>query len=109
MSEKELAAIAARLGQLNRLIESLRPAATPAPDFVAADAFVWHAETRSLQPVPKVSRVDIDLLKGIDRMRDILLENTERFARGLPPTTSFSGARGDGQELAGQGGACRRE
>src|SRR4051794_25264902 len=40
-----------------------------------ADAFVWHPEGR-LVPVPRVSRVDLSLLKGIDRMRDILIENT---------------------------------
>jgi len=49
----------------------------------SADAFVWHPNGR-LAPVPKVSRVEIGLLKGIDRMRDILIENTERFANGLP-------------------------
>jgi uncharacterized protein len=97
-SEKELAAIAAHLDRLNRLVESLRPTATSSPDFSAADAFVWHAATRALQPVAKVSRVDLGLLKGIDRMRDILVENTERFARGLPANNVLLwGARGMGK------------
>jgi predicted AAA+ superfamily ATPase len=68
------------------------------PDFAAADAFVWYPQTRSLQPVEKVSRVEITLLKGVDRLRDILVENTERFARGLPANNVLLwGARGMGK------------
>lgn len=62
-----------------------------------ADAFVWSPEGR-LIPVPKVSRVDLGLLKGIERMRDILIENTERFATGLPANNALLwGARGMGK------------
>jgi predicted AAA+ superfamily ATPase len=65
--------------------------------FGNADAFVWHPDGR-LVPVPRVSRVEIDLLKGIDRMRDILIENTERFANGLPANNALLwGARGMGK------------
>jgi predicted AAA+ superfamily ATPase len=76
-------------------------AATPAPAtadaFDSADAFVWHPNGR-LAPVPRVSRVDLGLLKGIDRMRDILIENTERFADGLPANNALLwGARGMGK------------
>ena len=98
MSDKDLASLAARLDELNRLVGRLVPAAITKPDFDAADAFVWHAATRALQPVARVSRVDLDLLKGIDRMRDILAENTERFARGLPANNVLLwGARGMGK------------
>src|ERR1700761_9334624 len=65
--------------------------------FDSADAFVWHPDGR-LAPVPRVSRVDLDLLRGIDRMRDILIENTERFANGLPANNALLwGARGMGK------------
>jgi predicted AAA+ superfamily ATPase len=65
--------------------------------FGAADAFVWHPDGR-LSPVPRVSRVELGLLKGIDRMRDILIENTERFADGLPANNALLwGARGMGK------------
>src|SRR5580698_3261790 len=65
--------------------------------FDSADAFVWHPNGR-LAPVPRVSRVEIGLLKGIDRMRDILIENTERFADGLPANNALLwGARGMGK------------
>ncbi|MDW4809846.1 ATP-binding protein, partial [Escherichia coli] len=62
-----------------------------------ADAFVWHPDGR-LAPVPRVSRVEIGLLKGVDRMRDILMENTERFTNGLPANNALLwGARGMGK------------
>ncbi|MBR0716204.1 ATP-binding protein [Bradyrhizobium liaoningense] len=70
----------------------------PAPEsFDRADAFVWHPDGR-LSAVPRVSRVELFLLKGIDRMRDILIENTERFAGGLPANNALLwGARGMGK------------
>ena len=65
--------------------------------FANADAFVWHPNGRVTE-VPRVSRVDIELLKGIDRMRDILIENTERFANGFPANNALLwGARGMGK------------
>ena len=40
----------------------------------------------------------MSLLKGIDRVRDMLVENTERFARGLPANNALLwGARGMGK------------
>jgi predicted AAA+ superfamily ATPase len=63
----------------------------------SADAFVWHPERR-LVPVPRVSRVDLSLLRGIEHVRDILIENTERFADGLPANNALLwGARGMGK------------
>jgi hypothetical protein len=86
---------------LNRIadaLERLAPAATPNNDFAAADAFIWHADREWLEPVPAVNRVEIDLLRGIDRVRDILVENTERFAAGLPANNVLLwGARGTGK------------
>jgi predicted AAA+ superfamily ATPase len=67
------------------------------PAFAAAEAFVWHP-TGGATPVPRVSRVEIGLLRGIDRMRDTLMENTERFATGLPANNALLwGARGMGK------------
>jgi predicted AAA+ superfamily ATPase len=76
-------------------------ASAPLPDtaqsFAHADAFVWHPDGR-LSEVRRVSRVDLFLLKGIDRMRDILIENTERFSNGLPANNALLwGARGMGK------------
>ena len=73
------------------------PANSALESFTGADAFVWHPDGR-LSAVPRVSRVDLVLLKGIDRMRDILIENTERFASGLPANNALLwGARGMGK------------
>jgi predicted AAA+ superfamily ATPase len=78
-------------------LSAASPGASRAESFGAADAFVWHPDGR-LAPVPRVSRVDLGLLKGIDRMRDILIENTERFADGLPANNALLwGARGMGK------------
>ncbi|MBV8473320.1 MAG: ATP-binding protein [Hyphomicrobiales bacterium] len=89
---------AALLARIADALERLAPPARPRPDFTAADAFVWHADRGALGPVPTVSRVDIALLKGVDRVRDMLLENTERFARGLPANNALLwGARGMGK------------
>src|SRR5258708_14391050 len=65
-------------------LDRLAPAPVPKHDFEATDAFVWHAERQWLEPVQTVNRVEISLLKGIDRQRDILIDNTGRFASGLP-------------------------
>jgi hypothetical protein len=79
-------------------LERLAPPAPPAPDFSAADAFVWRAEKGALSPIARVNRVEIALLRGIDRVRDLLMENTRRFARGLPANNALLwGARGMGK------------
>jgi len=79
-------------------LERLAPPAPPKNDLAAADAFIWHAEGDWLEPVTDVNRVEIALLRGIDRVRDILVENTERFAAGLPANNVLLwGARGTGK------------
>src|SRR5258708_10710793 len=79
-------------------LERLAPPHPRPPDFTIADAYIWYPGSRTLAPVPRVNRVDMSLLKGIDRMRDILVENTERFARGLPANNALLwGARGMGK------------
>jgi len=79
-------------------LERLAPRAPDLPDFSAAEAFVWHAGSGRLLPVQNVNRVALPLLKGIDRARDTLLENTGRFAAGLPANNALLwGARGMGK------------
>lgn len=78
-------------------LERLAPAPLAAPDFTAA-AFAWHTGPDRLQPVARVSRVDIGLLIGVDRSRDTLLANTRHFAAGLPANNALLwGARGMGK------------
>ncbi|THD54456.1 MAG: ATP-binding protein [Bradyrhizobium sp.] len=89
--------IARALETIAARLSAPSPASSAADALGHADAFIWHPDGR-LAPVPRVSRVDIGLLKGIDRMRDILIENTERFANGLPANNALLwGARGMGK------------
>jgi uncharacterized protein len=89
--------IAHALESIAAHLSAASPKSSGADSLDHADAFVWHPDGR-LAPVPRVSRVDIGLLKGIDRMRDILIENTERFADGLPANNALLwGARGMGK------------
>jgi len=74
---------AAALRRIAGALERLAPPLPIKPDFSAADAFIWQRDRAALHPVVKVNRVDIGLLRGIDQVRDILNENTERFARGF--------------------------
>ncbi|MFN3670632.1 MAG: ATP-binding protein [Bosea sp. (in: a-proteobacteria)] len=79
-------------------LERLAPPARRPADMTAADAFVWHPAANELSPVPRVNRVALSLLRGVDRVRDTLAENTERFARGLPANNVLLwGARGMGK------------
>jgi predicted AAA+ superfamily ATPase len=79
-------------------LERLAPPRPPAADLAVAEAFVWQPKAHALAPVAKVNRVAIGLLRGVDRVRDALLQNTERFAAGLPANNVLLwGARGMGK------------
>src|SRR6185436_16072948 len=84
-----------------RIAEALERRSPPPPsppDLGVAESYVWHAESEALEAVKRVNRVSIDLLQGIDRQRDILLDNTRRFADGLPANNALLwGARGMGK------------
>ena len=89
--------IAAALETIAAHLSANAAAPLTSHSFAEADAFVWHPNGR-LTKVPRVSRVELTLLKGIDRMRDVLIENTERFANGLPANNALLwGARGMGK------------
>ncbi len=86
------------LDRIAAALERLSPAAADPPDWNAASAFVWHADPDRLEPVPEVNRVDLSLLLGINRARDILAQNTRQFAGGLPANNALLwGARGMGK------------
>ena len=86
---------------LRRIADALDRLAPPQPSGIVGDdaeAFVWQTDTGSLAPVAAVSRLDLELLVGIDRARDTLLENTRWFARGFPANNALLwGARGMGK------------
>ncbi|MCW1956620.1 MAG: ATP-binding protein [Roseobacter sp.] len=86
------------LARIAAALERISPPRAAAPDFDRSDAFVWTVEPDRLQPVPKVSRVDLSLLIGVERARNTLLENTRQFAKGLPANNALLwGARGMGK------------
>jgi predicted AAA+ superfamily ATPase len=88
----------ALLSRIADALDRLAPPAAPPPDLSAADAFVWHPAPPTLAPVPQVSRVDIALLQGVDRQKRLILDNTMRFAAGLPANNAMLwGARGMGK------------
>ena len=87
-----------RLERIATALERLAPEPAPTNDVASADAFVWQPDEDRLAPVANVSRVPLELLRGIDRVRDILIENTRRFAAGLPANNALLwGARGMGK------------
>ena len=91
----------AQLALLERLASALERLAPPAPraaDFAAAEAFVWQASPPAFIPVAQINRQPLALLKGIELASDQLLENTRRFAAGLPANNALLwGARGMGK------------
>jgi predicted AAA+ superfamily ATPase len=98
MDEKTQAALLAALTRIADALERAAPAAPPGPDLSRADAFVWHAAGSTLEPVSRVNRLPLALLKGVDRVRNILHDNTRRFAAGLPANNVLLwGARGMGK------------
>ena len=95
MSDSELAPLLKRVAEA---LERLSPAGPDDAALESADGFVWHADGARLEAVPQINRLELSLLKGIDRVRDILLDNTRRFALGLPANNSLLwGARGMGK------------
>jgi predicted AAA+ superfamily ATPase len=99
MSEQDFGPL---LNRIAGALERLAPNGRQPVDLSAADAFVWHATPNGaggrLEPVAKVNRLPLELLQGIDRQADILLENTKRFTAGLPANNALLwGARGTGK------------
>ncbi|MFL5269805.1 MAG: ATP-binding protein [Stellaceae bacterium] len=95
MTDRDLPALLRRIADA---LERIAPPVGPAAELDASDAFVWHVDRGWLEPVHQVNRIEIGLLRGIDRVRDILLDNTERFAAGLPANNVLLwGARGTGK------------
>jgi predicted AAA+ superfamily ATPase len=95
MADPRLLEIVTRIAEA---LERLAPRTVPAVALTAAEAFVWHPAPPRLAPVARVSRVAIDLLTGVDRQKQILLDNTLRFGAGLPANNAMLwGARGMGK------------
>ncbi len=86
------------LERIAAALERMAPPDPPEAEISTADAFIWHSETGRLVAISKVNRIDMKLLRGIDRNRDILLQNTQQFANGFPANNALLwGARGMGK------------
>nr|WP_233280747.1 ATP-binding protein [Devosia oryziradicis] len=100
MSTKDhLAQIAATLAEISNSLRALAPASNASiPVLGDADAYHWDGDAAVLIAVSKVAKVPLAMLKGIDSVQDILLRNTEQFARGHGANNALLwGARGMGK------------
>ncbi len=98
MTENTIETLTQKLDLLIDAVSKLAPRAVPQTDINVANCFVWAADPGFLEPVHRVNRIDIGLIRGVDRVRDILVDNTERFAAGLPANNVLLwGARGMGK------------
>ena len=98
MTDPVLQSLLSEIRRLTEAVEALSGPRRLDNDFSAAECFVWEPGSGFLQPVARPNRIDIDLIRGVDRVRDILRDNTQRFARGLPANNVLLwGARGMGK------------
>ena len=98
MTDSALGILNTKLDRLIAAIERLGPAPMAMPEFAASDCFVWDADQLMLTPVAQVNRVDLSLIRSVNHVRDILFDNTKRFADGLPSNNVLLwGARGMGK------------
>ena len=87
-----------RLDKLLALLERAVPAEAQSQDFEDVDAYIWNAASLQGEPVAQVSRVHLSLLRGVDRNKALLVDNTKRFGAGLPANNVLLwGARGMGK------------
>jgi predicted AAA+ superfamily ATPase len=98
LPQENIEALSEKLDRLIEAVARLAPPPPPKTDLAAADCFVWQADPGYLEPISRVNRVDIALIRSVDRVRDILFDNTERFALGYAANNVLLwGARGMGK------------
>ena len=86
---------------LNRIAEALErisPNIDEKIDLSKSDGFIYDDSLKNLKPVKKISRIPIQLLKGLENQKEILLKNTQNFAHNLPANNALLwGAKGTGK------------
>ncbi len=98
MQDTKIDLLLAEMRTLNAALERLAGPAPAVNDWDAAECFVWAPQNQHLQPVAKPNRIDMKLIRGVDHVRDILFDNTLRFAKGYPANNVLLwGARGMGK------------
>ena len=109
----DLQELIAQVRRLSEAMEAVQQKIAPKPDLTLtlpaceSGAFAWSLERAALMPVPKVARMPLSLLVGIDLALSQLLENTQRFAKGLPANNVLLwGARGTGKSSSVKAVRC---
>ena len=86
---------------LNRIAEALErisPNIDKKINISNSNGFVYDDNIKNLKSVKKISRIPIQLLKGLENQKDILLKNTQNFANNLPANNALLwGAKGTGK------------
>ncbi len=63
-----------------------------------SNTYEWFAKEQILNPIKEVNRVKLDLLLGINKNKEIIIQNTLQFANNLPANNVLLwGARGMGK------------
>ncbi|MDE3874068.1 DUF815 domain-containing protein [Sinorhizobium meliloti] len=98
MPESKIDVLLNEIQKLSAAMERIAGPAYAVNNWHEAECFVWAPATRHLQPVPRPNRIDLALIAGVDHVRDILFDNTLRFAEGYPANNVLLwGARGMGK------------
>ncbi|OAP34616.1 AAA family ATPase [Sinorhizobium glycinis] len=98
MREGKLDVLINEMQKLSAALDRIAGPAAADNDWAEAECFVWAPATRHLQPVARPNRIDLSLITGVDHVRDILVDNTFRFAEGYPANNVLLwGARGMGK------------
>ncbi|KQS63219.1 AAA family ATPase [Rhizobium sp. Leaf371] len=98
MSEATLERLMEEVRRLSAAVERIAGPAPAVNDLDVAECFVWAPSRAHLQPVARPNRIELSLIQSVDHVRDILLDNTLRFAEGFPANNVLLwGARGMGK------------
>ena len=86
------------LERIANALERLAPETSIVEQKMDSTAYVWDKELNHLKAIKNVSRLDLTLLKGLEQQTQILYDNTQQFAQGLPANNALLwGARGTGK------------
>ena len=86
------------LSRIAEALERISPNIDEKIDLSKSDGFIYDDSLKNLKPVKKISRIPIQLLKGLENQKDILLKNTQNFANNLPANNALLwGAKGTGK------------
>ncbi|MFL2812129.1 MAG: ATP-binding protein [Paracoccaceae bacterium] len=86
------------LSRIADALERLAPAPAALPDLSKANVFIWNIRPDRIEEVSGFNNVNLNILRGIDNAKEILLRNTKQFANGFPANNALLwGARGMGK------------